>query len=178
MKVQDCMTREFQSCRAGDSLNRAAQLMWEGDFGVVPVVDAGGGVVGMITDRDICMAAYTRGRPLHELGVESAMAKQVATCSEQSTIETALFLMREARVRRLPIVDREGRLCGILSLSDLARAERADGLGGARTRTEIAAVLGCLSQPGFASPVTKTAAPRPTSRKVGRLPCAAEPSAV
>jgi len=146
MKVQDWMTRDVATCVVDDSLNRAAQLMWDGDFGVVPVVGPEGSIVGMITDRDVCMAAYTRGRPLAEIRVEHAMAKHIATCSPDSTIDTALSLMKEARVRRLPVVDHHGRLVGVLSLNDLARGAR--GLGGTpegiRTRADVDETLASI----------------------------------
>ncbi len=77
MNVSDLMTTAVKSCVIGDSLQRAAQLMWENDCGVVPVLDGEGRVVGMITDRDICMAAYTHGQALWQLPVSGAMAKQV-----------------------------------------------------------------------------------------------------
>jgi len=64
MNASDVMTKTVRSCSAGDSLQRAAQLMWEGDCGSVPVVDSDNRVVGILTDRDIAMAAYTQGRPL------------------------------------------------------------------------------------------------------------------
>src|SRR5262245_6101900 len=64
MEVREIMSTDLETCRADDTLDRAARLMWEHDCGVVPVVDHEGTAVGMITDRDICMAAYTQGRPL------------------------------------------------------------------------------------------------------------------
>jgi Mg/Co/Ni transporter MgtE len=67
--VRDLMTTAVRSCTTGDNLQRAAQIMWESDCGVVPVVDRDGRLVGMITDRDICMAAYTQGKPLSHIGV-------------------------------------------------------------------------------------------------------------
>ena len=146
MKVQDWMTRDVATCLVDDTLNRAAQLMWEGDFGVVPVLGVDGTVVGVITDRDICMAAYTRGRPLAEIRVEDAMAKHLATCSPDSTIETALSLMKEASVRRLPVVDHHGKPVGVLSLNDLARGARR--LGGTpegiKTRADVDETLASI----------------------------------
>ena len=66
MKVGDLMTKDVKACSQHDSLNRAAQLMWENDCGSVPVVDSDSKVVGMLTDRDICMAAYTKGIALKD----------------------------------------------------------------------------------------------------------------
>jgi CBS domain-containing protein len=166
MKVQEWMTRDVASCLADESLNRVAQLMWDGDFGVVPVVGVDGIVVGMITDRDVCMAVYTRGRTLGEIRVEAAMAKQVATCSPDSTVETALALMRESRVRRLPIVDHHGKLVGILSLNDLACASQRLGgsAEGERMRAEVGATLAALCKPRFRPRSEARAEPRTEAR--------------
>ena len=82
MKIQNLMTRDVRTCRREDVLVEAARIMWENDCGSVPVVDAQRHVVGMITDRDICMAAYTRGQRLADMTVESAMSK---TIREQKT---------------------------------------------------------------------------------------------
>jgi CBS domain-containing protein len=119
--VRDLMTTAVRSCTTGDNLQRAAQIMWESDCGVVPVVDRDGRLVGMITDRDICMAAYTQGKPLSHIGVFYAMAKEVHGVHDTDRIEAAEDLMRRVRVRRVPVLDRDGRLKGILSMNDLAR---------------------------------------------------------
>jgi CBS-domain-containing membrane protein len=76
----------------------------------------------MITDRDICMAAYTQGKPLQEIRVQSAMSKDVVSCKSTDSLEQAEELMRRNKVRRLPVVDAEKRLVGLLSLHDVARA--------------------------------------------------------
>jgi predicted transcriptional regulator len=76
MKVEQVMKQAVQACRRGDALNTAAQIMWEHDCGCVPVVDTENRVIGMITDRDICMAAYTRGEPLQTLRVETAIVER------------------------------------------------------------------------------------------------------
>ena len=124
MKVKELMTKDVLCCSPNESLNRAAQLMWEGDCGVVPVVASDGKLVGVITDRDVCMAAYTKGRPLAALWVEEAMSKKVSKCSPDASLEVALSTMKDARVRRLPVVDDAGRLAGILSMNDVAREAR------------------------------------------------------
>jgi CBS domain-containing protein len=127
MNVSDLMTSAVSSCSTSDDLQRAAQLMWENDCGVVPVVDGAGRVVGMISDRDICMAAYTHG-PLWQLSVLDAMATKVHGVMESDPLEVVETLMRRVRVRRVPVLDRDGHLKGILSMHDLARhAHRSDG---------------------------------------------------
>jgi CBS domain-containing protein len=121
MNVDHCMTRDPKTCRASDSLERAAQIMWENDCGCVPVLDDASKIAGIVTDRDVCMAAYTRGTPLHALGVASAMARDVATCRPGDTLETALRTMRARQVRRLPVLDPDGGIAGLISLTDVVR---------------------------------------------------------
>lgn len=121
VKVYEIMTREVQTCGPDESLNHAARLMWEHDCGCLPVVGGDGRVVGMITDRDVCMAAYTQGLPLHAIPVRTAMAKQVHVCRSDDAVLVAERIMREHRVRRLPVVAADGVLAGILSLNDVAQ---------------------------------------------------------
>ena len=123
MRVDELMTTSIQACTAGDSLGRAAQQMWNGDCGCLPVVDADGSgrVVGIITDRDVCMSALFQGKPLSDLRVADAMTTEVRTCRPADAIFTAEGAMSEARVRRLPVVNDNGVLVGMLGLADLAR---------------------------------------------------------
>jgi len=121
MKVSDLMTKEVKACSRHDSLNRAAQLMWENDCGAVPVLDSDSKVIGMLTDRDICMAAYTQGIALVDASVASVMSRDVSVCNPSDNISAAAERMRDHRIRRLPVVDRDHRLIGILSVSDIAR---------------------------------------------------------
>jgi CBS domain-containing protein len=103
--------------------------MWEADIGCVPVVDGDGGVIGMLTDRDICMAAYTQGRPLADIPVASAMSKQVYSCRPSDAVAVALKVMETTQVHRLPVVDQHDQLVGLLSLADIAReAQREHGI--------------------------------------------------
>ncbi len=124
MRVEQVMTKDVSSCDVEDRLNTAAKIMWERDCGAVPVVASAseGRVVGMITDRDLCMAAYTTGRPLVDLHVYDAMSRDLQTCKPGDAITDADAVMRRAQVRRLPVVDDAGNLAGILSLADVARA--------------------------------------------------------
>lgn len=120
MDVKRLMKREVRTCRPDDMLNTAAQIMWEEACGSVPVLDAESRPIGFLTDRDICMAAYTQGRPLGELGVESAMARSVVCCGSEDDLAHAVQLMRNNSLRRLPVVDASGVLVGLLSLDDIA----------------------------------------------------------
>ncbi len=128
MKVQDVMTYEVQTCSPETNLAAAAMQMWRGDFGVMPVV-AGGKVVGMITDRDICIAAATKHRDPANIRVKEVISGQVYGCSPDTDIHEALKIMQQKQVRRLPIISAEdGRLAGILSMNDVALKEQ----GGAK----------------------------------------------
>jgi CBS domain-containing protein len=144
--VSDLMTSAVKSCGIHDTLQRAAQIMWENDCGVVPIVDDDGRLVGMITDRDICMAAYTQGQTLSQIHVSNAMAKDVHAVREIDPVEAAEDLMRRVRVRRVPVLDGEGRLKGILSMNDLARhadhsfGRKAKGLSGDSITETLAAI--------------------------------------
>ena len=120
MKVQDVMTDEVRSCAPETNLAEVAMQMWRGDFGAMPVV-AGRKVVGMITDRDICMAAATKHRAPANIRVKEVISGQVYGCSCDTDIHEALKMMQQKQVRRLPIISAEdGRLQGILSMNDVA----------------------------------------------------------
>lgn len=121
MKVDKVMRTGVQTCQPGDSLNTAAKIMWENDCGSVPVV-SDGVVAGMITDRDVCMAAYLQGRALWDIDVASAMSRGVHVCAANDTVLQAQKTMRANKVRRLPVVDADGALVGIVSLSDIVAA--------------------------------------------------------
>jgi CBS domain-containing protein len=126
-------------------VNRAAQIMWEADVGCVPVVDAENRVVGMITDRDIAMAAYTQGRALEAISVESAMATQVYTCSPGDDVSSAEERMQKFQVRRLPVVDSAAKLVGIVSMNDIAR-EAAQEKGARKPQVRLDEVALTLAQ--------------------------------
>jgi CBS-domain-containing membrane protein len=157
------MTQSVRTCSPQDTLDVAARAMWEGDCGTVPVVDDSRRVVGMLTDRDICMAAYTQGKPLAAIPVASAMAKQVVSCRPDDELLIAERAMQKARVRRLPVVDAKGRLAGILSLNDLARNTGKDRAGKPRaiSADEVTATLSAICEPG-PGPGEAAAQPQPT----------------
>jgi CBS domain-containing protein len=165
MKVEEVMSVDLETCRPEDTLNRAAQIMWEHDCGVVPVVDAESRVVGMVTDRDICMAAYTQGRSLSEISVSNACSRDVRTCELSDTVEMAESIMREAQIRRIPVVDAERKLYGIVSLADLAQCleipgRKVDGL----SYQSVASTLAAISQPSSDRSSIVPTRPQPTSR--------------
>lgn len=126
MKVKDICTRAVRSCTLDTKLAEAGWSMWEGDCGILPVVDDAGKVVGVISDRDICMAVVTRYRPAAEIKVREVGPWAVKTCRLDDDVRRALKTIRQSRVRRLPVVDAKGRLQGILSLNDVALATKSD----------------------------------------------------
>jgi CBS domain-containing protein len=142
--VADIMSTQVSSCHMNESMNRAAQLMWEQDCGCIPIVDDDRRVVGIITDRDICMAAYTQGKALTELPVSLACSRDVQTCRTIDSLANAEDLMTNAQVRRLPVVDPNGVLVGLVSMSDLAHHKRStpDKLA----QRALATVLGAVSR--------------------------------
>ena len=110
MKVSEAMTRDVKVCQLTEPLTRAAQIMWEQDCGCVPVLSGEGQPVGMITDRDVCMAAYHEGGRLDQVPVGQAMSPNLFTCTESDDLKSSQEVMREHHVRRLPVVDKGGKL--------------------------------------------------------------------
>ncbi|MBI2187740.1 MAG: CBS domain-containing protein [Acidobacteria bacterium] len=124
MKVKELAAFDLKSCSPDTDLATAAKIMWDCDCGVVPVMNEDRKVVGMVTDRDICIAAATRAARPSDIQVRDVMSGDVAACRADDDIHTALKTMKERRVRRLPVLDREQQLAGIISMNDLVmRAE-------------------------------------------------------
>lgn len=122
LRVEDVMTHNPECCSPEDDLATVANVMWDLDVGCVPIVGDARRIAGMITDRDICMAAMLNGKPLHELRVASVMAKAIVTAKLGDRLSTVQELMRKSKVRRVPVVDDDKKVVGIVSLHDLARA--------------------------------------------------------
>lgn len=120
MRAQDLMTTPAITCHVNDSLDTVARKMWDADIGAVAVVNDDGKLTGMITDRDICMAAFTQCRAIDQLLVNIAMAGHVVAVGPETFISEVEALMANKHVRRLPVVDGEGRPIGMVSLNDLA----------------------------------------------------------
>lgn len=149
MNVSQLMNRNVQVCSTGSTLAEAAGKMWDHDIGCLPVVDRGQHVVGMITDRDVCMAAYTQGRPLTEILVGQVMSQVVYSCLAEDSIIEAEQVMKDHKVRRMPVTDRDGVIQGILSLNDIAReAIRQQGRRGREiSGEEVTATLAAVCEP-------------------------------
>lgn len=120
------LAHESVTCTPHDSLHDAAGLMKEHDCGVIPVVSDSGALVGVVTDRDICMAAHTSGQPLSAMTVKSAMSTDIVRVSSDASLESVIQLMRAKRVRRIPVME-DGELAGIIALADVVNYLEADG---------------------------------------------------
>lgn len=129
MQLRDVMTQDIQDIPPGATLKQAAQTMRSLDVGALPVCE-NNKVIGMITDRDIATRAVAEGRDPGEAQVRDAMTGELIFCYEDDTVENAAAIMEEKQIRRLPVMDRNQRLCGIVSLGDLATRNRDDRLSG------------------------------------------------
>jgi len=124
MKVKDVMTETPYYCQPETNLGSATELMWNADCGFLPVRSVDGKVVGVVTDRDICMALGTRNRLPGDVKVGEVMSGKVYSCAPDDDIHIALQTMKEGKVRRLPVITKNGSLVGVVSTDDvLLRAE-------------------------------------------------------
>ena len=121
MKVKDVMTTDARACGPDTNLAAATEIMWNSDCGILPVVDEGGNLVGVVTDRDICIAVGSR-RLASEISVKDVVSGNVFACLPDTDIRDALEIMRTKKVRRLVAVNPDGNIAGILSLDDIAVA--------------------------------------------------------
>jgi CBS domain-containing protein len=119
MKVKEIMTRDAKVCDLNASVAEAAKMMWDNDCGVLPVLKDGKEIVGLITDRDICMGVAIRDRNPSGISVEEVMTGAIYSVTPDDDVHQALETMEQYKVRRLPVVDAEGLLKGVLSMNDL-----------------------------------------------------------
>ena len=136
-KISDFMTRNVQVVRPDESLQRAAQVMDELNVGALPVCDQHG-LVGMITDRDITVRATAAGLPA-DTRVADVMTDHARCCTTEQTVQEAMQQMADVQIRRLPVLDAERRVVGIVSLGDLAT----------RHSGHVAAALRRISDPSM-----------------------------
>lgn len=149
MKVREFMTTVAYTCRPEDTLDKAAHLLWAHDCGSLPVTSAEGRVLAMITDRDVCMGAFLRGQSLSAVRVSESMSHGVVSCGPDDELAVATGKMAQHRVRRLPVIDAQGKIAGVLSLNDLAcRSEHA-------ARNEALKVLAAVCQARASAPVAE-----------------------
>lgn len=130
MRIKDLMTRKVETCTPDTTLAEAGWKMWERDCGVLPIL-SDGKVVGMVTDRDIAIAAATKAHSAREIAVREVMNRKVHACDPEEDLSAALDIMAQEQVRRVPVVDSLDQLQGVLSLNDLIlRAESTRGNAG------------------------------------------------
>jgi CBS domain-containing protein len=157
MKVKNLMTKEVACVRRSDPASAAVQIMWECDCGSVPVKeDDSERVVGMITDRDICVASWSRDCSPSTIPVSEAASKKLYACSPDDSVAAVQELMSRRQVRRVPVLDKDGHLLGIVSLADIAtEARKEDTRAGASelSPTELVSTLRtiCTPRPGDAA---------------------------
>ena len=121
MHAGQFMSRDVVTCRADDSLADAVRKMWEHDVGCLLVVDGDDRLVGIMTDRDVCIAAFSTERLLKDIRVKSAMTSHVHSLMDTNRIQDVEVVMSTHKIHRVPIVDRERHVLGVVSMSDIAR---------------------------------------------------------
>ncbi len=152
MKVQDLCRRAPLTISAEANLAQAVAKMWEGDCGALIVVDAADRPVAVVTDRDIAVALGTRDAVASTLKVSNVMSRRLYTCLANDEVHSAIRIMVRNGVRRLPVIDQEARVAGMLSVNDLllaaqsARTSRSDEL----TWADLAPALEVLYRPSRA----------------------------
>ena len=164
MNVSEVMTRNTSACEPADSLERAAAIMWDRDCGAVPVVDGTGALHGIVTDRDVAMSAYLKGRPLAAITVGEVMSRALHCCAPTDTVERALTTMRQHQVHRMPVVDGDGRLTGMLAVADLLQAtKRVDSKQRQPLTDAIVETLAVVRKPRVEAPLPNAASAPATS---------------
>lgn len=126
MKIKHAMTKDPTCCLPSDTARKAAGIMRAEDAGIVPVIDneVSRRIVGVVTDRDLCMNVVAEGRDADMVRVEECMTSAVVSCSPNDAVEKATELMRQNQIRRVPVVNDQGELQGIVSMADVVgRAE-------------------------------------------------------
>jgi CBS domain-containing protein len=130
-RVADVMTRSVRTVAPSDTVALAARLMEEMDVGSLPVCE-GDELVGIVTDRDIVVRAVAHDRPINQTQLAEVMTRDPQACFEEQAVEEVIDSMRESQVRRLPVVDQQRHVVGVVSLGDLAvkhdEAEAGDAL--------------------------------------------------
>jgi CBS domain-containing protein len=127
MKLRQIMTTSPACCIPDDTSIRAARIMKEMDTGIVPVVEGSASrkVVGVVTDRDLCLGVVAEGKDPKSVQVQTCMTTKVVSCEPDDDVEKALKLMRENLIRRILVVDRQGIIQGVVSLADVVRVSDA-----------------------------------------------------
>jgi CBS domain-containing protein len=152
MRVEEIMSKRLETCRPEDSLEQAAQKMWEHDIGSLPVLAADGRAISVITDRDIAMSAYIHGKAFGEIKVSEAMSRRLVTVQPTDDLHLVEERMRGEQVRRIPVVDSMGALKGIVTVNDLAHHLRKSRTVNGVTPEEVAGTVAAISAPRSSVP--------------------------
>jgi CBS domain-containing protein len=142
VRVKQIMTQSPASCTRTSTAQEAATLMRDNDCGAIPVVEDSGGkrLIGIVTDRDLAVRAIAQGQgPATMIG--NLMTDDPVTCAEEDSVEDLRQVMVERLVRRVPVVDEDGALVGIVAQADLARVE------GAASDREVGRIVEAISEP-------------------------------
>lgn len=126
MKVKKLMKTNVGFCYLTDDLTKAAEIMRLKDCGAVPVVDEKERLVGIITDRDICLSVAESDKKTSEVKINEVIGKRIFTCGEDDDLKDALKKMKRAKIKRLPVVDKNKKLVGILSITDFLTSLKKD----------------------------------------------------
>ena len=146
--VAEIMSPHVFYCWSSDTCGAAAGLMWKHDCGMLPVVDRHGAPVAAVTDRDICMAAYTQGKSVWQLPVTAACSHYLCAVRPEDPVASVGIFMKRHRVHRVAVVDYGGNLVGVLSIADLARtALSREDVDGALDAMQVAATLRDVFRP-------------------------------
>jgi CBS domain-containing protein len=145
MKVKDVMMRTPASCEATTNLGAAVEILWNRNCGILPVIDSQGNVLGVVTDRDLCIALGTRNQLLGDVTVGQVVSGKVFTCKPDDDIRDALNTMAREKVRRLPVVNDAGQLEGILSMDDIVLHSEG-GIAGKASELSHDTVVNTLKQ--------------------------------
>lgn len=119
MKATEMMNKNVQTCTYSDTAQHAATLMKQHNVGILPVVEESGKLVGVITDRDLCLKITADGRDPAHTPVHECMTPKPISCSRNDTSRSVLALMAKNQVRRIPVIDDQKRLVGIVAIPDL-----------------------------------------------------------
>ncbi len=126
MKVKKLMKTNVGYCNFADDLTKAAEIMRSKDCGAVPIVDDEKKLVGIITDRDICLAVAEFDKKPSEIKISEVVKGIIFTCSADDDLKTVLKKMKRVKVKRLPVVDKNKKIVGILSITDFLNSSKKD----------------------------------------------------
>jgi CBS domain-containing protein len=151
MLVSEIMRKPPATCTTNDTVTEAAKIMHEHECGFVPVVDGRGTVIGVVTDRDVCLVVGDKNRAMTHVSVQDAMSHPVFSCYVDENVRVTLGTMARRHVRRLPVLDKHGQLQGVISIDDVIQAPARRGSPSAE---EILAALKDITAPRLVETVT------------------------